>query len=437
LQGALTLALTATPVVAALYLARHLDTLFNATTNGALRTAQGHAFGRSVLVALSVAVVAQVAAAVVARRIDLAGRRRRIVGVLALAVAVVVVAVGGLAFASRYGGVGGVAHKIAHQFTSSDTSANPQSSGAGRLLALGSNGRIPMAREGLKGFPHHALAGTGAGTFRFTNYLYRPSASFVVKHAHDQWINVLSELGLVGLILFVVAVGGLLVAALRPVGRAARDADRGLLAALQAASIAFVAHMTIDWDWDMAAATVAFLLLTGVAAAYVRGRRASLAADGPRARHEAPRGLRFGIASRVLATGVLALVAASFLFPYLSGRTLSRAIVQAGGNQTAAAIVQARRAHRLDPLAVDPLFTVALVEQQEGRAREALATLERTVRLQPQNYAAYYELGLMQLNVLGRRSEAAASFRRALSLNPYDDNSSYELGVALAPAATP
>ncbi|MGZ4198642.1 MAG: O-antigen ligase family protein [Thermoleophilia bacterium] len=440
LQGALSLALAAAPVAAALYLARHLDTLFNATTNDALRSAQGHTFGRAALVALCVAVAAQVVAALVTRRIELAGRRRAIVGALALAVAVVIVAAGGLAFASRYGGVGGVAHRIAHQFTSSDASANPQSSGAGRLLALGSNGRIPMVREGLKGFPHHPLAGTGAGTFRFTNYLYRPNGSFVVKHAHNQWINVLSELGLVGLVLFVVALGGLLVAALRPVGRAARDADRGLLAALQAVSIAFVAHMTIDWDWDMAAAGVAFLLLTGVAAAYVRGRRVSLAVDTPSARHAAHgarEGLRFGIASRVLATGVLALVAASFLLPYLSGRSLSQAIVQAGDNHTTTAIAQAHRAHRLDPLAVDPLFTLALVEQQEGRASEALGTLQRAVRLQPQNYSAYYELGLMQLNVLGRRAEAAASFRRALSLNPYDDNSSFELGVARVPAATP
>ena len=99
--------------------------------------------------------------------------------------------------------------------------------------------------------------------------------------------------------------------------------------------------------------------------------------------------------------------------------------------------MQARRAHRFDPLAVDPLFTLALVEQQQGRASEALATLEQAVRLQPQNYATYYELGLMELNVLGRRPEAAAAFRHALSLNPYDDSSSYELGVALAPPATP
>jgi len=35
LQGALTLALTAAPVAAALYHARHLGTLFNATTSDA------------------------------------------------------------------------------------------------------------------------------------------------------------------------------------------------------------------------------------------------------------------------------------------------------------------------------------------------------------------------------------------------------------------
>jgi tetratricopeptide (TPR) repeat protein len=309
------------------------------------------------------------------------------------------------------------------------------------MFALGNDGRIPMIREGLDSFPHHPLAGTGAGTFRFTNDLYRSNSGFIVMHAHNEWINVLSELGLVGLVLFVAAIGGLLVAALRPVGRAARDADRGLLAATQAVSVAFVAHMTIDWDWDMAAAALAFLLLAGVAAAYVRGRRAGAATAGPPAPsgdgHEEARGLRFGIASRVLATGVLALVVLSFLPPYLSERALSRAIVLAGDNRTAPAVVQARRAHRLDPLAVDPLFTLALVEQQQGRESEALATLEQAVRLQPQNYSTYYELGLLQLNVLGRRAEAAASFKRALSLNPDDGNSSYELGAALAPPAAP
>jgi hypothetical protein len=443
LQGALTLALTATPVAVALYHARHLVTLFNATASDAQRSAQGHSFGRWALAAICLAIVAQTVAALVTRAVPLAGRRRRVVGALTLAVAVVVVSAAGLAFAARYGGVGGLVDRAFGQFTSSSSSATLAANGAGRLLALGDDGRIAIAREGLASFPHHPLAGTGAGTFRFTNYLYRTGvdAGLVVQHAHNQWINVLSELGLVGLVLFVVAVGGLLVAALRPLGRAARDADRGLLAALQAAVVAFAAHMTIDWDWDMAAAALAFLLLAGVAAAYVRGRRADLAAAGspaaPAAARPAPRALRLGTASRVLASGVLVIVALSFLFPYLSQSALSRAIVLVSDNRTAAAAAQARRAHRFDPLAVDPLFTLALIEQQEGRASTAVATLEQAVRLQPQNYLTYYELGDMQLNVLGRRTAAAASLRHALALNPNDDNSSADLSAALAAPATP
>ena len=95
------------------------------------------------------------------------------------------------------------------------------------------------------------------------------------------------------------------------------------------------------------------------------------------------------------------------------------------------------RAHRFDPLAVDPLFTLALVEQQQGRASAALAILEQAVRLQPRNYMTFYQLGAMQLDVLGQRAQAAASLRRALALNPFDADSSAELHAALAPVATP
>jgi hypothetical protein len=428
LQGALSLALAAAPVAAALAHARHLHTLFAATTDDALRTAQGHAFGRALIVAVAVAVAAQVVAAVVTRRVRLVGRRRVLVGAVVLAVVVAAVAAGVLAYAARNGGFAGIGHRVARQFSSSDVSGNLGSSSAGRLLSLGNNGRIPMAREGLRSFAHHPLVGTGAGTFRFINFLYRPDASYVVKHAHDQWINVLSELGVVGLALFVVALGGLLFAALRPVGRAARDADRGLLAALQAAAVAFVVHMTIDWDWDMAAAALLFLLFTCVAAAYVRGRRTA-AAGGV--------GLPFGAAARAFTTGVVVLVGLSFLGPWLSERALSQAVASAGRGRLAAAAAQAEEAHRLDPLAVDPLFTLAQVEQQQGRSGVALATLDRAAHLQPRNYATWYELGVMQLNVFGQRAQAADSLRRALALDRFDDASRSALDAALAPAANP
>jgi O-Antigen ligase len=447
----------AAPVAGALYHVRHLATLFDPTQNDALRTAQGHAFGRWALAAICAAAVVQLVAALVTRRVRLAPLPRRMLGGIVLAAAVALVVVGVLAFSARYGGMGDMVHKVATQFTSSDTSGGGTPRSASRLLSIGNNGRIPMIREGLAGYPHHPLAGTGAGTFRFTNYLYRTTASMIVKHAHNQWINVLSELGLIGLVLFVVAIGGLLVAALRPVGRAARDADRGLLAALQAGAIAFVAHMSVDWDWDLAAATLAFLLVVCVSAAYVRGRRAGPAPgddrpdegasrsellDDPAAEGAGPpppastprrRPAWSGVGARVFVTGLLVLIGVSWLLPYLSQRAYGNALTLAGDNRVAPAIAAARRAHRLDPLAVDPLFTLALLEQQQGAAHQATATLQQAQRLQPQNPAVYYQLGMMQLNVLGLDRAAADSFLRTLSLDPHDTDALYELGIARSP----
>ena len=91
----------------------------------------------------------------------------------------------------------------------------------------------------------------------------------------------------------------------------------------------------------------------------------------------------------------------------------------ASESRTSAAVVQARRAHRLDPLAVDPLFTLALVEQQQGQA-SAAGDPRQAVRLQPQNYATSYELGLMELNVLGRSDQAAAVVQAGADTQPHD-----------------
>ena len=485
LQGAFTLALAGAPVAAVLYHARHLATLFNATDNDALRTAQGHAFGRWALLAVAVAVAAQVAAALLARRLRLGARLRVVVGGAVLALAVLIVAAGVLSYAARYGGVGRMVHKITQQFSSSSAGADLSNGGAGRLLALGNDRRIPMIREGLRSFPAHPLAGTGAGTFAFVNDLYRTDASFVVRHAHDQWVNVLAELGLVGLVLFVVAVGGLLAAALRPIGRAARDADRGLLAALQAAAVAFVAHITIDWDWDMAAVALVFLLFTGVAAAYVRRRRAEHAAsalapaalaprddaadgsaapdptadaadrstapalsddaaDGPaapapRARRSLDRwagaatGRRRSRPGHGRARAGRALLRGSLPV----GARPSRAIDLSGVGHTAAAAVQARRAHRFDPSPSTPCSR----SRSSSSSRAVCERRARHPRAGRPPAAAHAPDVLPAGRHAARRAWAARPGGGLTAPrtrpNPFDGDSAGELNAALAPAATP
>ena len=214
--------------------------------------------------------------------------------VVAALVAVPLV-LGGVYIAGHGGGAW-----LSTQYHSALSEAGPAND-VQRLTSLGTSGRVPWYREALRGFSHHPLLGTGAGTFRMTDDLYRTNL-VVVKHSHGQWLNLLTELGLVGFALFVVAIGGLMAAAFSRALRDRRDPHRSLLAACQAAIGAFVVHMSIDWDWDMAAITVAFLLLAGVSAAYVRDRGAwseRVRASTPRRRRR--RGERPGASQRSVA----------------------------------------------------------------------------------------------------------------------------------------
>lgn len=401
LSSFVSLVLVATAVGGAVYQGRHLATLYESTTDDALRTAQGHAFGRTALVALAAVAVAQIVVALLHRRLRLGVAPRRIVGALVLAVAVAGVVAGTWTYVGRLGGPRDFAHSVVNQFRDTGAPEGP-ANGSDRMLSVSSNGRIFIWKMALKQSRTARLAGTGAGTFRYTNYRYRPSAFFVVKHAHSQWMNALSELGVVGFVVFTVVAVGLVAAALWPVGKGRRDRDRGLLAALQAGVVAFVFHLLVDWDWDMAAVTLVFLLFAGVAAAWRRGGT------------DAPRRGRLGRASlgrQLFATGFLALVAIAWLLPALSERAYSDAVRLASEDR-----------------AVDPLITLALVQQQTGAAREALATLNQAAGLQPQNYKVWYHIGLMHLN-LGQKTEAATAFRRALALDPFDEESQVQLNV--------
>jgi tetratricopeptide (TPR) repeat protein len=217
--------------------------------------------------------------------------------------------------------------------------------------------------------------------------------------------------------------------------------------------------MTWDWDWDMAAAGSAFFLIAAAAVSYITRRGTPLAplglAEGDEPEPESaatvlavdpsvergeageapahPRRPRAaGVAAKILASGLLVLLAASWLPPYLGDRAQNRAVEQAAKGDAAAAAESARSATRWNPLAVDPLITLALVEQQLGRNREALDTLHAAAELQPQNYDVHYQLGLLLERAFGRKKEAAAAFRRALELNPRHESSAYELETLVA-----
>ena len=278
-------------------------------------------------------------------------------------------------------------------------------------------GGSSLWREAARQWRYHRAAGTGAGTFTFAHYRFRHGGG-VVKHAHSQWFNVLSELGVVGLVLLAVAMVLFVVAAVGNPFSRRRDPLHPLLVALQAGVIAFIVHMSWDWDWDMAAIGTLVFVFVAVCVSYratraaderrtarrpardepaAGGERASATADArtcrsrvrasrrrrwpaarkpvPRAVAVRPRSRRVGWPVRVVASTALVLLAVSWLPPYLALRAENAALAASSDGDVAVALDRARRAATLDPLAVSPLLdrgvAAAAARTQSGGARAA------------------------------------------------------------------
>ncbi len=269
LASFVSLVVVVVPVAGVLWRLRGLATLYNATTDDALRTLQGHTLLDWSLIALVVVIAVEAGVVVLQRRVPWPRWAHRVAGVAVLVLVLAAGVGGGFRFVEQHGGSTWVKDRLHALVNDSDT--NAPSNGPGRLLSLNS-GRPPLWREALKQWRHDPVRGTGAGTFTFTNYRFRLTPG-VVKHAHSQWFNVLSELGVVGLVLFAAAMVLLLAAAIRNPFADRRDPRRSLVVALQAGAVAFVVHMSWDWDWDMLAIGVVFFLFVATCSSYLETRR--------------------------------------------------------------------------------------------------------------------------------------------------------------------
>ena len=107
----------------------------------------------------------------------------------------------------------------------------------------------------LEGARAHPVLGTGAGTFHLTWLEHGPSGLFV-RDAHSLYVEALSELGPVGLLLVVSTVAVPLIATVR------RHGDP-VVAVGGAAFAVFAVHAGLDWDWEMPVVTLTALGCAG------------------------------------------------------------------------------------------------------------------------------------------------------------------------------
>jgi cytochrome c-type biogenesis protein CcmH/NrfG len=314
---------------------------------------------------------------------------------MALAVAVGAVIIVGLAA----GGAGEVSEQW-EDFKSAE-GVDPEVEGRGeQLVDVSARGRYQYWQSAIDAYETEPWLGIGPGTFEF--WWAREGvgeAAIFVREAHSLYLEVLAELGPLGLLLvgaFVVTVlaGGALLAF------RASSAERPALAAAVAACFGFAGAAAVDWVWELGALPVVFLLLAAVAVGGVESAR--------------PRGL---LAGRALTAGlsVAALIAIAIPLAAASAVDDSREAVDDGRLEDA--LTDARAAVAIEPFAATPRLQEAAVLERLGQLSEAVEVAREATREEPTNWRTWLVLSRLEARN-GNPEEAVDAFERAQSLFP-------------------
>lgn len=266
-----------------------------------------------------------------------------------------------------------------------------------RLTNFSNDGRIELWRVALDGFSAHPLDGSGAGTFARA-WAERSPGGFKAEDGHSLYLEVLGELGAIGLAVLGIGLLGLL----GGLASRARGPDRVVYAALLAAGIAWAAHAAVDWDWEMPA-TVFWLFAVGGMAISRSPGRPLLPAPG-----------RLGRAA--LGIGCLFLIVTPALMALSQGR-LNDAVRALKNGDCRTAADDALTAARFVPARPEPYQVLGFCDSRAGRHQLAVTMLRTAIARDPGVWDSYYGLSLVRA-AAGEDPRPAA--RRAFELAPHE-----------------
>jgi hypothetical protein len=286
-----------------------------------------------------------------------------------------------------------------HEFT--DRSNTAPANGEGRLLSARPEGRFELWDVAVAAYRSNRFHGTGAGTYVQRWDRERKSGSDV-QNAHSLYLEVLGELGIVGFLLLIVAIGLILGA----FAYRARGPDRALFAALLAAGLAWAAHAGVDWDWQMPAVDIWFFALGGAALSRsLRWRR-----------HQRQNPLRRTVlrAGGAIACLCLAIVPAQLA---ISQARLSSAIAEMKVGHCTAAQADANSALSVVSQRPTPYAVIAYCDLTRGQYGSAIVALHRALQRDPDNWELYYGLAVARA---GAGLDPSVAARVAARLNPQE-----------------
>jgi hypothetical protein len=217
-------------------------------------------------------------------------------------------------------------------------------------------------------FAHHPVIGNGAGTYGRL-WLMKRRDPITVEDAHSLYLETLSELGIVGLVLLTTVI-------VAPILAFRRLRSAPYVPAVVSVYIGLLVHAAIDWDWEMPVVTVAMLTCGATMVAAARRELTPLR-----------RGVRIGA---VAGASILVAGAAVLL---VGNRDLdAAAAAAAGGSETLA--VRAEAARQWVPWSPDPLRWLGSVQLERGNQGRARQLLGAALRRDRTDWSLWLELAV-------------------------------------------
>ena len=245
-----------------------------------------------------------------------------------------------------------------------------------RLTFNAGSNRSEIWRVALDVSGDDPIFGQGGGGFQFRFTQDRDDPGQLARDAHSVELEMLTELGVVGLVLFLAAMAGAFAGAIRTrkLGPSAAQLSCGVLAG----GAYWFTHASIDWFWPYPAVTAAAFVLFGAAVAptLLMPERVSR-----------PAGRRVVMA-------LIAVFAITLIPPFVSKKLVDNAVetFRADPEQAYDNLALARD---LNPLTDLPALREGSIAFALGDRERAIEAYREAVRERPEEYAGHFFLALL------------------------------------------
>jgi O-Antigen ligase len=279
------------------------------------------------------------------------------------------------------------------------------------LVSGSGSGRWQFWTAALHEWESAPIIGRGAGSFEAW---WAQHASFVyfVRNAHSLYLEVLAELGVIGLLLLCGALGvGGVLAVRNTLLRAGQE--RLLTAALLGVLAAFYFGAAIEWIWQLTAVSA-----VGIACLGLLVGPAGQAADLSIATRREPPSRQISLFATAIAFLIVGwLLICAQALPWLTDQQIKTSAMDVARNDAAGALRHALDAKDLQPWAASPYLQLALVTEQSGDLVDARKWMNEAIERDSTDWRLW--LVSARINTKsGRIAAAQYSLRRARALNP-------------------